>query len=258
MLIQAFILLSAQTPTGVCPCSLRFWRGVSEEIGTVPLVLWEIRRFGDVCGVIGSRYVHKWVAESLRAGTWSKIFALSGCALTVVASRRAQSVAGGTGHGYAQEEWTIETTALICLLCFWMNSGNTIAGLLLHTLFRNTIPLDGIDTVLTALQESSAWSLCKLEPQDSVCEHMRPALAKAKSQHLSNEEKYATVVSMCGALVFYLATCVSAQQVWPSVLRLIGRLCVQGLSHVSHSDPLRDASHDPFCFQEEPRSSWSA
>ena len=46
-------------------------------------------------------------------------------------------------------------------------------------------------------------------------------------------------------MVFYLATCAAAQELWPGLLRRLAKLVIAGLPHVSHSDALRDTSHDP-------------
>ena len=155
-----------------------------------------------------SPYVHKWVADALRAGLWSQVFALSGCAVTVVASQRAQKASREAGHSFAQEEWSIETTALISLLLLWMNMGNESAGLLVHTLFRNTIASHGVDDLLQSLTGCEAFSKCPFEAQAGVCDHVRQSLQKAAAETLTLEEKYMLPLS---------PSAVPWSSIWPRV-----------------------------------------
>ena len=246
-MITSFIELLCQTPSGASPCSLRFWRSAQAKLGSVPLILWELRRLGDACDMIGNRYVHKWVADQ-KGGTWSKLFALSGCILTIVASKKsmkATSSSVGMAHEYAQDEWTIETSAMIALLLFWMNSGSLTAGLMVQTLMRQTLGPAAIDELIGAMVNDESWKQCVLEPKNGICDHVFPYVQKLQAPGLTLEEKYPAVVSMCGALVYYVAVCGASAQAWPPILKLLSRLICEGLLTAGHCDALRDGPNDP-------------
>ena len=242
---QKYISVSCQKPPEkVQTCSLRYWSSSSQTVANVPLTLWELRRIGDAASAIGNKYVHKWVQEAQRAGLWSKLFVLSGCVISIVSSLRSQQATGSV-HPYAQEEFTIETRAMLALLCLWMNSGNNSAGLLLSTLLRKTVSEAQMDEVLAWLKDNSHWGCCPLEPQAGVCEHMFPYIVSQSFATMSVEEKYAAVVKVCGAMVFYLSVCPAAQKCWPEVSQTLCRHICGGLAAVSHSDALEDVKDDP-------------
>ena len=244
---QKYISVTCQASEGgVHPCSLRYW-APSQCLNERPIILWELRRLGDAANLLGQKYVHKWVASEKRKGHWAALWALSGCIMTVVASRKSCDANGVSARGQpVQDEWTVENSALIVLLAMWSGSGNTSAGLILQTLLRATLTIAALDVLVEQLRASLAWSLCQFRPQDGRCGHLQHVLAPPPWQEgMDVEQKYVSYVRVCTALVFYLKECSTCQQLWPLVLQALSAAVVSGLELVSHADAIHDSTLDP-------------